>query len=119
MPLTYKFTFAVRKIKAQKAQTVNISWTIENFPHGGQYLIYQTYRGKNLIFIMKKDNVSYGENVSKAKFIYLSQPINSVNIMFTIRGITLDDAGYYNGGVTADSAWSGGGVVLIVTGRLN
>lgn len=67
---------------------------------------------------MKKDNVSYGENVSKAKFIYLSQPINSVNIMFTIRGITLDDAGYYNGGQSSEAAWSGGGVVLIVSGNM-
>uniref|UniRef100_A0A8W8LT85 Ig-like domain-containing protein n=1 Tax=Magallana gigas TaxID=29159 RepID=A0A8W8LT85_MAGGI len=34
--------------------------------------------------------------------------------MFEIRYITLDDAGYYNGGMTAEAAWSGGGVVLIV-----
>ena len=51
------------------------------------------------------------------KYEYLSQPINSTNITFVIRNITVDDAGYYAGGTKAENAWSGGGVVLIVLGK--
>ena len=51
------------------------------------------------------------------KYEYLSQPLNSTNITFMIRNITLDDAGYYAGGTKAEDAWSGGGVVLIVLGK--
>ena len=51
------------------------------------------------------------------KYEYLSQPLNSTNITFMIRDITLDDAGYYAGGTLVYDAWSGGGVVLIVLGE--
>ena len=51
------------------------------------------------------------------KYEYLSQPLNSTNITFMIRDITLDDAGYYAGGPKAEAASSGGGVVLIVLGE--
>lgn len=119
MPLIFKFAFAVRKTKAPKSKTVNISWTIEQFPVAGQYQIYQTYKKNILLFVITKDKVSYGENISEAKHTYLSKPYNSTNIMFTIRDLTIDDAGYYNGGTSAEVALSGGGVVLIVTGRLN
>ena len=51
------------------------------------------------------------------KYEYLSQPLNSTNITFMIRNITLDDAGYYAGGTWVGAAWSGNGVVLIVLGE--
>ena len=51
------------------------------------------------------------------KYEYLSQPLYSTNITFMIRDINLDDAGYYTGGINADDAWSGDGVVLIVLGE--
>ena len=51
------------------------------------------------------------------KYEYLSQPLKSTNVTFMIRNITLDDAGYYAGGIQAEDAWSGGGVVLIVPGK--
>ena len=51
------------------------------------------------------------------KYEYLSKPLNSTNITFMIRDITLDDAGYYAGGIGTAFALSGGGVVLIVLGE--
>lgn len=38
--------------------------------------------------------------------------------MFEIRNITLDDAGFYNGGTIYNADMSGGGVVLIVSGTI-
>uniref|UniRef100_K1QWP4 Uncharacterized protein n=1 Tax=Magallana gigas TaxID=29159 RepID=K1QWP4_MAGGI len=65
--------------------------------------------------IHKRSNgVSYGGNNQSTKYTYLTRPFTSINIMFEIRDITLDDAGYYNGGSSAEAAWSGGGVVLVV-----
>lgn len=65
---------------------------------------------------IRSSGVSYGEDSQSTKYTYITRPYDSTNITFEIRNITLDDAGYYNGGTLADAAWSGGGVVLIVSG---
>lgn len=57
-----------------------------------------------------------GQQTQSSKYVYLSKPHNSLHISFEIRNITLDDAGYYNSGVSTENAQSGGGVVLIVYG---
>lgn len=65
---------------------------------------------------IKSSGVSYGGDTQQ-KYIYITRPFDFTNIVFEIRNITLDGAGYYNGGTLA--AWSGGGVVLIVSASGN
>lgn len=93
-----------------------MSWTAAYIPKTGGYKIHHTYKEnitKSIILvIMNPDEVEHSP-----KYTFLSRPFNSTNIMFEIRNITLDDAGYYNGGISADAAWFGGGVVLIVSGK--
>ena len=107
--------FLVSKVIKKKEDSVEISWTAPFFPIAGEYSIYHTSdENKSISIINVKSNNVTTEN---KKYNYLSQPLNPTNITFRIRGITLDDAGYYAGGTTAKDAWSGGGVVLIVLGR--
>lgn len=54
---------------------------------------------------------------NQSKYTYKSSPYNSTNITFEIKDITLNDAGYYAGGIHTEAALSGGGVVLIVLGK--
>lgn len=63
--------------------------------------------------------VSYGpgEDTQTTKYTYTSRLFDSTNIVFEIKDITLYDAGYYNSGTSDEAAWSGGGVVLIVSGK--
>ena len=86
---------------------MNISWTASFFPRAGSYNVYYT---DNVIIQINQNRAT----LSRSKYQYVSRPYNSTNIAFEIRDITADDAGYYNGGITAQAAWSGGGVVLIV-----
>lgn len=81
-------------------------------------MIFITYRQQSNIFSIIFDRVYYGRDVLSPKYTYLTRPFNSTKMMFEIRNITLDDAGYYNGGTHHDTAMSGGGVVLIVLGTL-
>uniref|UniRef100_A0A8W8MRY2 Ig-like domain-containing protein n=1 Tax=Magallana gigas TaxID=29159 RepID=A0A8W8MRY2_MAGGI len=111
------FTFKVSKVKTQIGETVNLSWTALFFPLAGQYFAYHTYRENRTIFSVRSNGVRYGIYNQSTKYTYLTRPFNSTNIMFEIKDITLDDAGYYNGGTGAGAAWSGGGVVLIVKGK--
>lgn len=52
------------------------------------------------------------------KYRYIIRLYNFVNILFEIRYIIVDDVGYYVGGLIVDFVWLGGGVVLIVFGKL-
>nr|XP_022304147.1 uncharacterized protein LOC111111446 isoform X1 [Crassostrea virginica] len=111
----YKLTYYVSKINKTVGDSVEISWTAPFFPLAGDYYIYHTNdENKSINFIHVTSNKVTTEN---KKYEYLSQPLHSTNITFMIRDITLDDAGYYAGGLMAESAWSGGGVVLIVLGN--
>lgn len=107
-------TYNVSKVKTQIGGTVTISWAAPFFPLFGQYNFYHTYRQQSTIFSIPFDRVYYRRDVLSPKYIYLTRPLNSTNMMFEIRNITLDDAGFYNGGITYNAAMSGGGVVLIV-----
>ncbi|XP_052692716.1 uncharacterized protein LOC128170993 isoform X1 [Crassostrea angulata] len=103
-----RMTNNVFKIKTKVGHTVNLSWTALFFPLSGQYNAYHTYREHRTIFSVSSSRVSYGGYNQSTKYTYLTRPFASTNIMFEIRDITLDDAGYYNGGFTAEAAWSGG-----------
>lgn len=107
-------TYNVVKMKTKIGDTVNVSWTASFFPASGQYNVYHTFRENRTIISIGSSEVSYGVGTVSKKYAYLTRPFNSTNIMFEIRDITLGDAGYYNGGISSDAAWSGGGVVLIV-----
>ena len=110
-----QYSFPVSKIIKSVGESVEISWTAPFFPLSGYYSIYHTNNeNKSIPIISVTSNKVTTQN---KKYDYLSQPLNSTNIMFMIRNITLDDAGYYAGGQQADKAWSGGGVVLIVPGK--
>lgn len=99
-----------------------ISWTAPFFPLSGQYNFYHTYRRKHsTIFSVTFDRIIYLRDVLSPKYIYLTRPFNSTNMTFEIRNVTLDDAGFYNGGTIYDdenTRMSGEGVVLIVSGTL-
>lgn len=113
------FTYVlVSKARIQIGDPVNISWTAAFFPITGQYNVYHTYKVKKTIFQLQNGGILYGGHNVSNKYRYITRPYNSVNISFEIIHTTVDDAGYYAGGPTADSAWSGGGVVLIVSGQL-
>lgn len=113
------FTYAlVSKAQIQIGDPVNISWTAAFFPITGQYNVYHTYKVNKTIFQLQNEGILYGGHNVSNKYRYITRPYNSVNISFEIRDTTVDDAGYYAGGPTADSAWSGGEVVLIVSGKL-
>uniref|UniRef100_A0A8W8P403 Ig-like domain-containing protein n=1 Tax=Magallana gigas TaxID=29159 RepID=A0A8W8P403_MAGGI len=101
-------------MKSLVGDTVNLLWTAPFFP-AIQYNVYHTYRENKTIFSISSNGVSYGGNNQSTKYTYLSRPYNSTNITFAIRDITLDDAGYYNGGTSSEDA--GGGVVLIVSDK--
>ena len=92
---------------------MEISWTTPFFPRAGHYNIYHTNKENISIIQVTFNNVT----TQNSKYEYLSQPLNSTNITFVIKNITVDDAGYYAGGIKAEDAWSGGGVVLIVPGK--
>ena len=96
-------------------ELVEISWTTPFFPRAGAYNIYHTNDENKSIPIVRV--TSNKVTTEYRKYDYLSQPLNSTNITFMIRYITLDDAGYYAGGTKAEDAWSGDGMVLIVLGE--
>uniref|UniRef100_A0A8W8MYZ4 Elongator complex protein 5 n=1 Tax=Magallana gigas TaxID=29159 RepID=A0A8W8MYZ4_MAGGI len=110
--------YRVSKIKTKIGDNVILSWTTPFFPVAGQYNVYHTYRENTTIFSISSNGVSYGENNQSTKYTYLTRPFDSTNIMFEIRDITLDDAGYYNGGTSVKAAYSGEDVVLLVSGKI-
>ncbi|XP_052710539.1 hemicentin-1-like [Crassostrea angulata] len=105
-------TYNVSKVKSQIGGRKNISWTAAYFPYLG-YGIYHINKENRTALIMEV----YHEGATLSpKYSYLTRPFNSTNIMFEIRNITLDDAGYYYGGIFFNGAGFGGGVILIVSG---
>lgn len=107
----------VSKAQIQIGDPVNTSLTAAFFPITGQYNVYHTYKVNKTIFQLQNEGILYGGHNVSNKYRYITRPCNSVNISFEIIHTTVDDAGYYAGGPTADSAWSGGGVVLLVSGK--
>nr|XP_022304826.1 uncharacterized protein LOC111111928 [Crassostrea virginica] len=108
-----RIIYKVSKIESKEGDNATISWTAPYFPQAGIYTIYHTNKANRSFIQVTSKNVT----TQNKKCEYLSQPLNSTNITFMIRDITLDDAGYYAGGLMAESAWSGGGVVLIILGK--
>ncbi|XP_052696277.1 uncharacterized protein LOC128174891 [Crassostrea angulata] len=108
----YNITYEVTKVKSLIGKAVNVSWTASYFPKSGIYDVYHSKKNKKIFQIR-----SNGENMSLTKYIYNTRPYSSENISFEITNITMDDAGYYNGGEHLTAAGSGGGVVLIVKGK--
>lgn len=112
-----KKTYRVSKVKTHIGSRTNISWTAAFFPLTGQYHVFHTYKENRTIFSVSRSGVRFKGDTSSTKYSYLARSFNSTDILFEIRDITLDDAGYYNGGAATDAAWSGGGVVLIVSAK--
>ncbi|XP_052710525.1 uncharacterized protein LOC128184925 [Crassostrea angulata] len=105
-------TYNVSKVKSQIGGKKNISWTAAFFPIT-KYNIYHINKENRTASIM---HVYHEGAKLSPKYSYLTRPFNSTNILFEIRNITLDDAGYYNGGTNFHDARFGGGVLLIVSG---
>lgn len=93
-----------------------MSWTAPFIPKSGIYNVYHSRKNKTVIEI-RSNGTNLGKNMSLTKYIYNTRPYSSKNISFEIKKITMDDAGYYNGGERLTAAGSGGGVVLIVKGN--
>lgn len=96
---------------------MNLSWTAAISPSIEQYNIYHTDRENKTVYSIS-NRVSYGGGKKSTKYTYLTRPIESTNIVFEIRNIIREDAGYYNAGTSSDAAWSGEGVILIVRGKM-
>lgn len=96
----------------------NITWIANFFPSSGQYNVYHTYQVNRSIFTISSSGEHYNEiDRQTPKYQYLTRPLDSTNIAFMIRNTTLEDSGYYAGGVSSEAAWMEGGVVLIVLGK--
>lgn len=95
---------------------MNILWTAAFFPKTGEYHVYHTYNTSRNIFSIGSSGVRYGKDTHSRKYTYLNIAFKSIDIMFKIRDITLEDAGYYNGGTMTEHAISPGGVLVIVFG---
>lgn len=117
MTIFFFFSAAVLKIKQKSGKSAKLQWTASYFPTAGQNTVFHMLKSNHPIIHISSTDVLYqGQQNQSSKYVYLSKPHNSVNISFEIRNITLDDAGYYNSGLSTDDAESGGGVVLIVYG---
>ncbi|XP_061180583.1 immunoglobulin superfamily member 10-like [Saccostrea echinata] len=101
-------------IKSEEGESRNISWTATYFPRTGLYFIFHVYND-SVSEIIKIDNAILP---STEKYVFHTRPYNSTNILFEVRNITVEDAGYYVGNPTKENAWSGeSGVVLTVSGK--
>lgn len=102
-------------MKVQNGDSAILSWVAPFFPSADGYHIYHTDKTSNNkeILTIKSDTGPQ----SSTNYEYHSRPYNSTNITFGIKNVTLEDAGYYNGGTQSDKATSCGGVVLIVYGE--
>ncbi|XP_078330712.1 uncharacterized protein LOC111112896 [Crassostrea virginica] len=106
-----KITYKVSKVESDVGDSVIISWTAPFFPQTGVYNIYHTDKVNKSIILVTSSGATF---INQSKYEYHSRPFTSTKINFNVRDTTRDDAGYYNGGVIPEAAWSGGGVVLIV-----
>ena len=105
--------FSVQKAFSQTGQSVTLSWSIAFFPSAGVYTIYHTNRDNRSIIELTSNGVS---KMQKEKYEYHSYPYNSTHISFEIKNVSLEDAGYYAGGVTPEAILREGGIILIVNG---
>lgn len=113
-----KTFLVVSKVTSQIGGRANISWTAAFFPLFSGYRVFHTYKeNRTILFNVQSRGVYYFGYRQSHKYIYHTRPFNSTDIMFEIRDITLDDAGYYDGGASAKVLWSGGGTILTVSGK--
>lgn len=118
MNLKVVIFFAVSQVKTQIGDNANITWIAHYFPSSGQYNVYHTYQVNRSIFTISNSGEHYNEiDRQTPKYQYLTRPLESTNIAFMIRNTTLEDSGYYAGGVSSEAAWMEGGVVLIVLSK--
>lgn len=105
-------------MKTQIGDNANVTWIVPYFPSVGFYHVYHAYQVNRTIFNIKSSGVHYHEKDRQlTKYNYITRPYNSTNIAFMIRNTTLEDSGYYAGGVSSEAEWMEGGVVLIVLGK--
>ena len=107
--------FSVSTVESKTGDNLTILWSNPFFPKQGIFDIFHRKNNESTKIIQLSTNNS--PKIFKPKYRYLSQPYNSTCISFEIIDITLDDAGYYEGGISAEHALSSGrGVVLKVSG---
>ena len=111
--ISYLSFFSVQKTFSQTGQSVTLSWSTAFFPSAGVYTVYHTNKDNKSIIELTSNGVT---NMQKEKYEYHSHPYNSTHISFEIKNVSLEDAGYYAGGVTSEAAWLEGGSILIVNG---
>nr|XP_022310800.1 uncharacterized protein LOC111116098 isoform X3 [Crassostrea virginica] len=109
-----KTTYTVQKTFSQAGQSVTFSWSTAFFPSAGVYTIYHTNKDNKSIIEVTSDGVT---KMQTEKYEYHSYPYNSTHISFEIKNVSLEDAGYYAGGVTSEAAWLEGGIILIVNDK--
>nr|XP_022305369.1 uncharacterized protein LOC111112254 [Crassostrea virginica] len=107
-------TYTVQKTFSQTGQSVTLSWSTAFFPSAGVYTVYHTNKDNKSIIELTSNGVT---NMQKEKYEYHSHPYNSTHISFEIKNVSLEDAGYYAGGVTSGAAWLEGGSILIVNDK--
>ncbi|XP_062611781.1 uncharacterized protein LOC134273614, partial [Saccostrea cucullata] len=113
------YNIAVNTVHSMEGESKNISMTADYFPRSGFYFIFHEYNG-SVSAIIQIGNVI---QMKTKKYIYHSRPFNSVNILFEVRNITLEDAGYYFGSPSQirdtvwRNSWTERGVVLTVSGK--
>ncbi|XP_062605647.1 hemicentin-1-like [Saccostrea cucullata] len=113
----YTKTYAhnVNTVQSTEGKSKNISWTAEYFPRSGDYKIFHAYIGRPQI-IMTVTNTTYKTDF-KMKYLYHAKP-GSANVLFEVRNISVEDAGYYVGSGSESKAFlSAKGVVLVVSGK--
>ena len=111
----YTIIFSVSTVESKTGDKVTLSWSVPYFPSSGLYNIFHMKHNESTNIIQLSTNNS--EMPNKSKYRYLSRPYNSTCISFEILDITLNDAGYYAGGINKEKALSSGhGVVLQVSG---
>lgn len=103
--------FAVIEFKRKIGETVNITWGATTIVAG--YNVYHKNASDKII--QKDSNAVNIERKQSTNDRNLMSSYDSV-VMLEIRNVTLEDAGYYNGGSSEISVTSGGGAILVVLG---
>ncbi|XP_061190347.1 uncharacterized protein LOC133198240 [Saccostrea echinata] len=88
----YNRTFKVYVFSTTTNKDKSVSWKMPYFPESGHLSIFHKYLSTELIFRISDPNVYY---MNQYKYKYLSNPVNSVFVNFTIFNLTLYDAGFY------------------------
>lgn len=104
-------SFAVIQFKRTIGETVNITWEASTFAAG--YNVY--HKNVRNEIIRKNSNAFNVKKKQPTKDRNLMSSYDSI-VMLEIRNVTLEDAGYYNGGWSENSVTSGGGAILIILG---